>query len=673
MKKIFIAIITAIGIFGATSCSDMLETESGRHVTDPSLNKKTDSISYAFGIMQAMQQLADQYYLQNEMRGDLVTPTSKATIHLQNLSNFSAGAENKYDSVYLYYKVINNCNYFLQARDTTLKTGTENVTINEYVNVAAFRAWAYIQLINQYGDVPYVTKPLTTISEINAATAKMNYKEILANEIQYMESLKSKYSDAQLDAPYYEGYGVAPLIGSLNLYSNGNNRLGNKMEKAMETHKCFVPFNVVLGDLYLENGQYEQAAKCYFDYLNYKSMTEGIAKIGNGTGFTNNARYDRNDRSEFSMPTDYNTSVGNKDLKNSNGGWDRIFCGEAGWPTSSEVISYIPMAVNYTRGQTTDVPSIFGYDYYASDYKQYSKYQLYAVAENEEVQVQPSDEYMTMAKTAPYYYFSVDRVPGSANYQIKSEPLGDGRCNFIVSDKDAETNIYVQKPSTGYFYLYRNSTIYMHLAEALNRMNEPTLAFAILKNGLNTGISQLVDTCAYEYEDGHIKMDNGEKVLRDKTIPADYYFIKKESYMKLVEGSLPFFADANKLNFTNTNKEIIGMHFHGAGAVEDLASPYTYKAIVEARIDEIRSRINYDPTAPYEEAEYVNAMEDILCDEYAMEFAFEGRRFSDLLRLARHKNLNSPYGAGYGDTWLSEKLKNKKAGINTQNCFLPFK
>jgi hypothetical protein len=58
-----------------------------------------------------------------------------------------------------------------------------------------------------------------------------------------------------------------------------------------------------------------------------------------------------------------------------------------------------------------------------------------------------------------------------------------------------------------------------------------------------------------------------------------------------------------------------------------------------------------------------------------MEFAFEGTRYSDLRRLAIHKNQNSPsnYGGNFGDTWLSRMLQNNAAGITTQNCYLPYK
>ena len=56
-----------------------------------------------------------------------------------------------------------------------------------------------------------------------------------------------------------------------------------------------------------------------------------------------------------------------------------------------------------------------------------------------------------------------------------------------------------------------------------------------------------------------------------------------------------------------------------------------------------------------------------------MEFAFEGTRFSDLRRLALHKNMAGTYAGNFGDVWLSRMLQNNAAGITTQNCYLPYK
>ena len=75
----------------------------------------------------------------------------------------------------------------------------------------------------------------------------------------------------------------------------------------------------------------------------------------------------------------------------------------------------------------------------------------------------------------------------------------------------------------------------------------------------------------------------------------------------------------------------------------------------------------------------INAVEDLLCDEYALELAFEGTRYYDLMRLARHKNADSPagYGAQFGSAWLGKKLaitgrnRTEDYFLNEDNWYLP--
>jgi len=150
-----------------TSCSDMIDVESSRQNIEPTITQKTDSVFYAFGILQAMQQLADQYVFQGEMRGDLVKTTFYTDNNLRQLADFSATTANKYDSAYVYYRVINNCNYYIAHCDTNLYNGSTNVIIDKYIAAKAIRAWAYLQLGRNYERVPFFTEPLTQISQID--------------------------------------------------------------------------------------------------------------------------------------------------------------------------------------------------------------------------------------------------------------------------------------------------------------------------------------------------------------------------------------------------------------------------------------------------------------------------------------------------------------------------
>ena len=672
MKKILYTIIATLGIFGTTACSDMLESDSSRQLFDPSLDQKTDSVFYAYGIMQAMQQLADQYYFQNEMRGDLVKPTAKASTHLRNLASFTADASNKYDSVYLYYKVINNCNYYLAHRDTTLATGTHNVVCNEYAAVASFRAWSYLQLARQYGAVPYVTEPVTAIEQINANTSMTAYETILAGEAQMLEALKARYTEEQLTVPTF-GQTSRP-VGVLNWSSS--------QQKNISPRKCFIPLNVVLGDIYLELGEYAKAATCYYQYLRF-------------TGLKDKSEISVNYTMELSPTLSYYSPI----FKNFTEwpvdyDWDRnyeLYRQRPSWVSSflhnqapGDVISYIPMAVNYTMGQTTDIPASYGYNYYATESASavstsFPIYNNFDCPRTENIQIVPSQAYCDSARKAQYYY--ITGWSNSTNSPIvTNEPLGDARASLVCQGDGADSSyVYTYKPSTAYILLYRNATVWLHLAEAINRMGYPDAAFAVLKNGIHSELasSRYLEVYLKDKAGNDSIDESGNKVLDPvQSHVDDRYYLTPESY-ELLTTTLPFLGQENRDIFQNGGgvDPFIGIHFHGAGAVQDLASTYRYNTVLNAKIADISSKFNLGLQAGnYTKEDYINAMEDLLCDEYAMEFAFEGTRFSDLRRLALHKNRAGYAGVGnFGDIWLSRKLENNAAGITTQNCYLPYK
>ena len=671
ITKYLIACSLCCGGAAVTSCEDMLESDSNRQVFEPALDQKTDSVFYAYGIMQALQQLADQYYFQNEMRGDLVRPTSRATTHLRSLATFSADATNKYDSVYLYYKVINNCNYYLAHRDTTLATGARNVVSNEYAAIASFRAWTYLQLARQYGSVPYVTEPVTTIGQINANTSMTSYESILQGEAQMLENLKARYSEDQLSVPTFNQ--TSRSIGMLNW----KNERGQNVEKFIRPSKCFVPLNVVLGDIYLELGQYEQAATCYYQYLRYQGFLNpsNISVNYNDFMSTFYSQYSPIFKDFTEWPADYN-SAKNSSLYNQVPVWENAFSHSA---ASGDIITYIPMAVNYTMGKTTDIPAAFGYNYYGTESKggvQVDGDEIFSCPKTEDIQVAPSQAYVDSARRAQYYYFTEQVKVSPFNWIVKSQPLGDARASIVTQGAGADSAyVYTLKPSTAYIYLYRNTTVWLHLAEAINRMGYPDAAFAVLKNGLHSELPN------YRYLEVYLKDqagndsidENGQKILdMTQSHIDDKYYLTPESY-ELLTTRLPFLAQTNADIFRNgASKSFVGIHFHGAGAVEDLYSSYRYSTVVSAKIADISRKFGLNLTT-YTKDDYINAMEDLLCDEYAMEFAFEGTRFSDLRRIALHKNRAGTYGGNFGDIWLSRMLQNNAPGITTQNCYLPYK
>ena len=642
--------IVMFGLFATTSCEDMLMTGNDSMVTNPELDNKTDSVFYALGIAQAMQQLADQYFFIGEMRGELVTTTDQTDNNLRQLADYSATTSNRYDSAYVYYKVINNCNYYLTHRDTTLTTGSTNVTINEYAAVEAWRAWAYLQLARTYGGnekgIPFYTEPLTTISQIeNANFPELTLTQIVAELAPSLE----KYSGLQV-----------PTFGT-NSYSVGNTNWG--IAKNINPELIFVPVDVILGEMYLEDGQWLKAAQHYCKYLcDNKLTSEDMAVFRHLWADNMSLNWFAED-----FERSYNLLVD---------GYTQIFDNLA---SPKDVLTYIPMAVSSQRGQTTNIPLAFGYDYYSTSLSN-------ACPRAEEVQIAPSDTYYGLTEDCDFYYFpknmngtTLEPNPNA----VKVCKIGDGRAVYsdgygnsnadrAILNRDASdsTKIYIGKMKNANVYLFRTSTIYLHLAEALNRLGHPDAAFAILRNGISTYLEQLIPGADGVY--------------------AAHQYMTKES-VDLLTTKVPFLNDVNRTVFVPENT--YGIHHHGGGftngkGIENNMSVkgsqatavgsrnnlyYLPQPIIGAKMQELSEQFGLQMEMSKQDS--INAMEDILCDEYAKEFAFEGIRFYDLQRIARHKNEAGLYGSDFGSIWFADKLKNNNPQVDLtepKNWYLPF-
>ena len=163
----------AVALSGLTSCSDILSTESElvEYEKDNTLNHPTDSVYSVMGIVGKLQTIADRTVLLGEVRSDLVTVTEAASSDLKRLADFNMKESNKYNQVSDYYAVINNCNYFLAHVDTAMQRRGRQLFINEFAAVKVFRAWAYLELVKNYGSVPLVTTPMMSEREAAAAVA----------------------------------------------------------------------------------------------------------------------------------------------------------------------------------------------------------------------------------------------------------------------------------------------------------------------------------------------------------------------------------------------------------------------------------------------------------------------------------------------------------------------
>ena len=619
IKKILVAGVACCGFAMAmTSCEDFFETDSDRQIFDPELNAKTDSMFYTLGILKGLQQVADQYVLTGEMRGDLVTTNSYTETALRQLADFSADASNKYDSAYLYYRVINNCNYYVAHRDTSLRTGSRQVALQEYAEALAVRAWAYMQLCKTYGEVPFYTDPLTSIGQANSNIPTKNLQGVcdaLAPEL-------IKFSGT-----------IVPTYG--NIEAGVLNGVNSSETKTIQSAKAMLPVDVVLGDLYLETHQYAKAAQYYFNYILTNKLVMHQAYI-----YPDNFSVLRQD-----YPRDADVTLNKND--NDIFQWSRVF----NISNPADIVTYIPMAANKLRGVTTELPLYFGYDFYSTTSGSSDRSARYLL----ERQIDPSATYLSLNRQQGWYY-EPSSSSGSSTV-IKTLTIGDMRRYETLQDvkKQDSTFTVMTKFISANVPLYRAATVYLRLAEAINRMGYPDVAFAILKDGINEDLSTYVQ-----------KGDSTDLLVTGR-------YIRPESYQLLCT-TVPFCSDENIALFEDN----WGIHSRGTNYTMGSFSPYQLSTVVGQKISEMTARDGFVAKGNLNDT--IMAVEDLLCDEMALELAFEGSRFGDLTRIALHRNNTADpinvYGANYGSRWLSKKLAYKnptKDLTDEKNWYLPFK
>ena len=447
MKRIIVCCLSVLFVFNA--CEDMLETNSNRLAFDDEyeLNDPLDPRFALNGIYAEMQQIADRYVLLGELRGDLMNATDIANLSLQEINRFQVSVGNEYADKRDFYSIINNCNFALQRMDTALTIHTEKVMLPAYAQIKTIRAWTYFQLAQIFGSAIYLTDPITDL-----------------------EASLVQHAPTSIDAL------VEKLIPDLIPY------IAVPPASSNITPIPFIPTALLLGDLYLYQQNYEQAARMY-----YLVMSGTAISSSNPITLSNYANR---------------------------------------WDSGTGFSAYIDHRDNYFA--EVIAPVVFDND----PRKLHSK--LVSLSFNDRPSILPADNYVEFMNTAPYYHTSSESGSGAISYRegdlrgniarptasdvggayyyinIQSSPqpvpliykylyMSDQNLSGFDPDNNLLSNdlnrgvdgIY----PGGLYYLtripiYRVPHLYLRYAEAVNRAGKPTLAFAVLKYGLtNTTVT----------------------------------------------------------------------------------------------------------------------------------------------------------------------------------------
>lgn len=623
MKKniIYTLCLLLSGAFFLGSCEDMLETESDR--VDSEFGKITfnDSVYSVLGIVRSMQDIADREVVLGELRGDLVSvKEDKATLELQNISKFEFDLDNSYLDIKDYYTIINNCNVFLSRVDTTMERNNKKLMLREFVAVTSVRAWAYMQLAINYNNVRYFTKPLLTHGDV---TEEMRKSPISRNEL---------ISKLITELTPYEDPRVYPMPSWTGVNS------GNGLSIA--TEKLFMPVRMLLGELHLWRGMagdYSAAAN-YFHKMLVDSPNFPL---------TSGYRYylDNEDQLSFIY-----TNKGNVMTSIYMGSFTGPFIEGSGVLSSTgSALAVIPMQTTANTGGTVSLLSDIFFPE-VTGMAQATASQGYIGLSNRQVQL----VYDPTGVNEPKYNPSTEEYPGDLR---RYEVTGAQR-DFSTKEIDQNLIFKFNMPSstsvidgvsyasssqrTGFVQLRRDIHIYLRFAEAVLGMerfegysflkpnakakagvDKISLAMEVLKNGLTKSYVGMKNLTFEEV----LATDEEGNTLLNKEGGDSIEVVFNGDNIVAYDFSIEEFEDNS------------GVHSRGAGDSEHNAY-YALNDTCIARYLDILPEPGDDGTIDMSgitltSEDSLNYVADILLDELALEFCFEGQRFGDLIRFAK--------------------------------------
>lgn len=622
---LFISVTSAASLF-TTSCEDFLDVDSNMVIDagENHLSTARDSIYSVIGILNKMQAIADRTVLLGEARGDLVDITNNTSKDLRDLALFNVGDDNKYNSPREYYAIINNCNYFIANADTAMTNNrNENVFLNEYAVVKAVRAWTYLQLVTIYGRVPFVTDPILSKEEGERTYPMYDIRQIC----DYFLNEDGLQNLADNDNVTYPSYGDI---------------------KSTPSRLFYVQLNLILGDLYLWRGSllhskddYLNAAKRYYSYIrnrNGKTVSSAYPISGYGSRW-------------------YNYSLWNGSEVNTS--WLNMFVDESGAP-NCEAITIIPMDSVRSEGYYSELRGIF-----CSEYRSGDNLEVELVPSESMKELSAAQEYCYYDTKAEKFFYAPKNLPDHLDGDLRLACIWEQNENAVNGKGEHFTAQAMGKSHTknGNILIYRRAQVYLRFAEAMNRAGFPRYAYHILASGVNNAV---IENCIVPF----LNQTDSLKILEEFGFPTSTYIVA--SWRSDIPGV--------EYNDRISNYNHMGIHSRGSG--ESAFNDYYKMPYGEAVIDTVEVSDDNGDIIGYalnvhkdNETEglverQMLAVEEMIIDEMALETAFEGYRFYDLMRVAYRRD----------PSYLAQKIyaRNGSMGMttisadlnNTDNWFL---
>jgi starch-binding outer membrane protein, SusD/RagB family len=576
-----VLVVCSVSLF---SCKKTFDLEPETTLSSTQVYRDVfDADAAVVGIYGKLEGLAKQYVVLNELRADLMEVTNNADPYLREINTHNVSANNPYASPRPFFELINDCNDVLYNFNIMLQQNKfkQAEYDQRYSDIGSLRSWLYLQLGIHFGQVPYVTDPLTNI---DAVRDQSKYPLIPFNQL--LDSLIAFTEPLPYKLPY-------PTTSSLVITTDASN-----------TQRFFIEKNAFLGDLYLWKGNYNKAASYY-------------RVVMEGTGYTlSSPFYDFKIR-WADVVTNNDLAVGYTRFRemdertlvdNNSQGWRSMFARPQDATWRWEWLWVLPFNSNFSpQNPFIDLFSNRGGSYLVKPSQQ--------AIDNWNSQ--------TQANGFPY------DARGRLTYKIlDGQPvIMKYLYNYLGESTLVPTNPLLRN---GQWFLNRAGAVHLHYAEAANRDNHSRIAFAIAFNGISAN---------YPAPSGATDVTNYQNTLNE---PYPYNFDAR-------------FGDAP--SYRGTWHQNVGLRG--------------------------RARLNTDTIpANISRTDSINLIEPRILNEGALELAYEGYRWPDLLRIALRR-LNDP---GSDPAFLANKIYDKlrKDGdpaaadvrtklLNKDNWYLPFK
>lgn len=452
VKSIIKCGVLAFGVGVATvSCEDMFTAENTLVSTDLA---PQDTLYQMMGIIKSMQKLADRTVLLGEVRADLVDlDPLHSSVDLQELAANNVSTGNVYNRPSDYYAVINNCNVYLTYVDSTRNSqGTDKYFEKEILAAKCYRAWCYLQLLQNYGEVPFLTKPVLDSDNAKqlAAGKKESWLYILNSLIGDLKGHFRMDRNDKLSHSYGE----------------------NQSFSSIRFSDMDIPVRVLLAELYLWRGSYtgnksdyEEAIKYYHGYFTFNGEEKSVV--------------------------DYTAYWGDETAQYPSNGYDSR-------PSVRNCAGVLPLDTATYYGTVTELRSVFCSHYVNGYYPAVSASQRMKDISKSQDYVEYSArsgvaEVLRWSHNSTYLYSTMNgdlrlyvTTDGPDNVMDNSDELRDNAgVNSMLYFNRKYGNTNASFRHLNYIPFYRVNILYLHFAEALNRAGFPETAFAILKYGLS--------------------------------------------------------------------------------------------------------------------------------------------------------------------------------------------